>query len=286
MKIEILGSGGAVTTPKPFCKCSVCVTARKGTAIDSRFGPSVFIHGPDLLIDTPEEIFVQLNRSSVTTMKACTYSHWHPDHTSGKRIFEMNKDWIGFPPKHRNTDVYLTEKVLETFDQFLGIKGHFDFLSHSELISLKVIGNSESFTIDQYQVKPIQLNQDYSFGFEVHGDGKRILIIMDELKFWEPSSEVLNWKYDLVYLPLGIVDVNPITKKRNINENHSILKDEQTIGETLEYVGRISADRFLLYHVEEPDEISYKMGIELGKYCSMTSGKNVEIAFDTQIVEI
>ena len=286
MKLEVLGSGGAVTTPKPFCKCSVCVAAREGGPRDSRFGPSVFIHGPDLLIDTPEEIFQQLNRSSVPSITSCTYSHWHPDHTSGKRIFEANKDWIGLPPNNKNTAVYLTEKVAETFEQFLGIKGHLEFLSYSQLISLKVIGNSQEFYLKEYTIKPVQMNQDYSFGYEIAGQGKRILIIMDELKFWEPSDQVLNTKYDLVYLPLGIMDVNPITKKRNMDENHPLLEDEQTLGETLDYVGRLSSARFLLSHIEEPDEISYEMGIELGKYCSQLTGKNVELAYDTQIVEI
>lgn len=285
MKLEILGSGGAVTTPKPFCQCSVCVAARKGGPFDSRFGPSVFVHGPDLLIDTPEEVFVQLNRSSISSIRACTYSHWHPDHTAGKRVFEMNKDWIGFPPRHRKTDLYLTEKVRETFGQFLGIEGHLDFLAHSQLISLNVVGNAEVFALGDYQVRPIQLGQDYAFGFEVSGEGQSILIIMDELKSWVPDARVLGTHYDLVYLPLGIVDVNPLTGKRNIDANHSILKDEQTMGETLEYVRRLSSKRFLLSHVEEPDEISHQMGLDLGEYCSRSTGKTVEIAFDTQVVE-
>jgi phosphoribosyl 1,2-cyclic phosphate phosphodiesterase len=286
MKLEVLGSGGAVTTPKPFCQCTVCVTARHGSPVDSRFGPSVFIHGPDLLIDTPEEISVQLNRSTIQTIKACTYSHWHPDHTSGKRIFEMNRDWIGFPPNDKSTRVYLTEKVVETFGQFLGIKGHFDFLSYSNLISLKIIGNSEEFYLNDFRIKPVQLGQDYSFGFEIFGFGNRILIIMDELKFWQPGDHILNTRYDLIYMPLGIVDVNPITHKRNIDENHPVLKDEQTISETLEYMNRLLSGRFLLSHIEEPDEISYQMGIELGNYCTRITGKKVEIAYDTQVVEI
>lgn len=284
MRLEILGSGGAVTTPKPFCQCSVCLAARRGGPVDSRLGPSVFVHGPDLLIDTPEEIFVQLNRSAISSIRACTYSHWHPDHTAGKRVFEMNKDWIGFPPRHKKTDLYLTEKVRETFDQFLGIQGHLDFLAHSQLVSLHIVGNAEVFVLGEYHVRPIQLGQDYSFGFEVSGDGQTILVIMDELKSWVPDSRVLGTRYDLVYLPLGIVDVNPLTGKRNIDAKHPILKDEQTLAETLEYVQQLSARRFLLSHVEEPDEISYGMGIELGSYCSQATGKKVDIAFDTQMV--
>jgi len=110
MKLEILGSGGAITTPKPFCNCTVCELARAGSAQDARLGPSVFIHGPNLLIDTPEEISIQLNRSSIEQIDGCVYSHWHPDHTAGKRVFEMNKDWIGLPPENRKTQIFLDRK--------------------------------------------------------------------------------------------------------------------------------------------------------------------------------
>ena len=60
MKIEFLGTGGAITTPNPGCNCSVCVQARKEGIPYSRSGPSLFVHGPDVLIDTPEEIKDQL----------------------------------------------------------------------------------------------------------------------------------------------------------------------------------------------------------------------------------
>ncbi|MBI2846110.1 MAG: hypothetical protein HYX86_06160, partial [Chloroflexi bacterium] len=81
MQIEILGSGGAITTPKPGCFCRVCVPAREKGVPYSRTGPSLFVHGPDVLIDTPEEIKQQLNRSRVKQIRAAFYSHWHPDHT-------------------------------------------------------------------------------------------------------------------------------------------------------------------------------------------------------------
>lgn len=119
--------------------------ARKGDSKSSRFGPSVFIHGPDILIDTPEGIFIQLNRSKITQIAACFYSHWHPDHTSVKRIFEMNNDWINYPPKNKTTDIILTEKIAETFSSSLGIKSHLDFLESINLINVKIIGNSETF---------------------------------------------------------------------------------------------------------------------------------------------
>ena len=50
MRVEVLGSGGAVTIPRPGCSCRVCVEAREKGVPYSRTGPSVFVHGPDVLI--------------------------------------------------------------------------------------------------------------------------------------------------------------------------------------------------------------------------------------------
>jgi phosphoribosyl 1,2-cyclic phosphate phosphodiesterase len=286
MKLEVLGSGGAVSTPKPFCACATCAEARKGGPKDSRYGPSVFIHGPDVLIDTPEEIFVQLNRSNIRGIAACLYSHWHPDHTSGRRIFEMNKDWINYPATNKATRIIVTEKIAETFSNSLGLKGHFDFLASMGLVAMETIGNSEACEVNGYRITPIQLGQDYSFGYDISGGGKRILVVMDELKFWKPGKAVIDTSYDLVYLPLGIVDVNPITNERTIDPNHSILEDEQTWQETLEYAKALNAKRFVLGHVEEPDGIGYGMGERLGAHCSRITGKEITIAYDTMECEI
>jgi len=286
MRFEVLGSGGAVTTPKPFCTCKSCTEARLGGPKNSRFGPSVFIHGPDILIDTPEEIFIQLNRSKVSHIAVCFYSHWHPDHTSGKRIFEMNKDWINYPAKNKTTNVVLTEKIAETFSKCLGIKSHLDFLAYTGLIKLEVIPNTKSYEFDGYRVIPVQLGQDYSFGYDIAGFEKRILVIMDELKYWIPKQEIYDTIYDLIYLPLGVVDVNPITKLRNIDQNHPVLEDEQTILETLEYIRTLNSKQFILGHVEEPDGVTIEMGERLSKYCSEITGKNIKIAYDMLEYEI
>ena len=46
MKIEFLGSGGAITIPQPCCDCAICREARERGVPYSRTGPSVFVHGP------------------------------------------------------------------------------------------------------------------------------------------------------------------------------------------------------------------------------------------------
>lgn len=118
MQIEFLGTGGAITTPRPGCDCRICAQAREKGLPYARTGPSVFVHGPDVLIDTPEEIKNQLNRSRVTRIGACFYSLWHPDHTMGRRVWEANYDWRHWPPQHRPTPIYLPQQVAEDFIVF------------------------------------------------------------------------------------------------------------------------------------------------------------------------
>ena len=65
MKVEFLGTGGAFPTPRPGCDCAICVQARERGVPYARTGPCLFVHGPNLLIDTPEECRQQLNRSGV-----------------------------------------------------------------------------------------------------------------------------------------------------------------------------------------------------------------------------
>jgi len=86
--IEFLGTGGAVRTPRPNCTCQLCTEARAQGSPWARMGPSIFVHGPNVLIDTPEDIYEQLNRTHIPQIDAGFYSHWHPDHTAGRRVYE------------------------------------------------------------------------------------------------------------------------------------------------------------------------------------------------------
>ena len=116
MRVEILGSGGAVTIPRPGCSCRVCVEAREKGVPYSRSGPSVFVHGPDVLIDTPEESKLQLNRSQVGPIAAGLYSHWHPDHTAGRRVWESrNFDFRSRPRRYETTPLYIPERGWDDF---------------------------------------------------------------------------------------------------------------------------------------------------------------------------
>jgi phosphoribosyl 1,2-cyclic phosphate phosphodiesterase len=70
LRFEFLGSGGAFPPPRPGCDCRVCREARERGVPYGRGGPSLFVHGPDILFDTPEEIRDLLVRAGVGRVAA------------------------------------------------------------------------------------------------------------------------------------------------------------------------------------------------------------------------
>lgn len=286
MKLEILGSGGSIPTPRPLCACPICVQARDRGREYTRFGPSVFLHGPDFLFDTPEEISVQLNRSRIDHISACFYSHWHPDHTAGGRVFEMNTDFANLRRTLRTTDVYLPRQVAASFEESLGLMDHMKFMESLGLISVSVIRNDESVSICGASITPIQLARPFAFGYDVEYEGKRVLLIMDELKWWSLNEAQRSVYYDLVYLPFGVFDYDPIAETRKVPPDYALLKDEATVEETLAVLKQLNSKRFILSHIEEPDGISIELGGQLGKFYSRQTGVTVVLAEDTMNIEI
>lgn len=286
MELEILGSGGSFTTPKIFCECQSCIEARKNGVKYSRFGPSVFVHGPNILIDTPEEISIQINRSSIRNISACFYSHWHPDHTAGKRIFGAGEDLINEPPQNTCIPVVLTEKIAKTFSECMSIMDHFDFMEQQGVITKRVIGNDEIIELNGYKIEPIQLAQDFVFGYKIFNDSQAIIVIMDELKDWIPPIKIQETKFDLVYLPFGIFNFNPITKTKILPDDYFRYDEEATIDETLEIVKRLKSKQFVLSHIEEPDNITLELAGYLERFYSDETGQKIKIAFDTQKISL
>lgn len=280
MKVEILGSAGAVPTPRPGCDCRVCTAAREHGGRHARTGPSVFLHGPQVLFDTPEESRLQLVRAGIGEIAACFYSHWHPDHTMGRRLWEtLNSDFRAWPRRVRGvTPVYLPEQVAADFGRFLGLREHFAFLEERGWVQVVEVRDGEGIEISGWTIRPIRLTADYVYAFEIAGDGRRALLALDELKGWEPEPALRG--VDLAVLPMGLCEHDPFTGERRIHQDHPVLRLEATLPETLGIVERLGAKRVVLGHIEEIDGLTYddhvRLGAELG----------VEFAYDGMQVEI
>jgi phosphoribosyl 1,2-cyclic phosphate phosphodiesterase len=284
MKIEFLGTGGAVTIPRPLCQCRVCAEARTKGVPYSRSGPSLFVHGPDVLIDTPEDIYTQMNRSKIKQINAVFYSHWHPDHVMGRRVLEsINADFRNYPPASTTTDVYLLQQVAIDFQHRLGSGEHLSFLEKMKYIRLHTVQDGDSVSMEGVEIRPFRLAEDYVYAFLFSDGEKRVLIAMDELNNWDPPREVQE--VDVAVLPIGIFEFHPLTGERLLPEHHPVLKIEATFAETLDIIGKLKAKKTILTHIEEMNGLGFDDLKEAEKQLQK-QGLAIEIAYDTMVVEV
>jgi len=286
MRVEFLGTAGAMPTPRPLCRCEVCVEARLLGVPFARSGPSLFVHGPDVLVDTPGEITDQLNRSSVDRIAACFYSHWHPDHTMGRHVFStMNADYRGWPPRPRRvTPVYLPEQVAMDARRFLALREHLAFLEERERVAeVRELRDGDVVCVGDTTVRPLRLAQRFVYGFLFEQPDRRLLVVPDEMDGWVPPAEARG--VDMAVVPMGIAEFHPLTGERLVPEEHSVLRIEATFDETLRIVEKIAPKRVLLTHIEESDGLSHGV-LEQVAATLRRRGLDLSFSYDTLVVEV
>ncbi|MGC4190889.1 MAG: MBL fold metallo-hydrolase [Thermomicrobiales bacterium] len=279
MILEVLGSGGAYPTPMPTSTHPADIEAREKGIPYARTGLSVFLHGPDILFDTPEESRLQLARAGISRVDACFYSHWHPDHTMGRRVFEA----LGYSEqrdraaRHR-TDVYLPQQVAEDAHSRLALWDHLTFMEEQGYVRVHTLAAGETVRIGEVSVTPFRLAEDYVYAFlvEDHSADRRILVAMDELMGWTPPD---LGRLDLAYLPIGIFAFHPRTGERRIPADHPLLQEEATFTDTIAIARRLDAKEIVLGHIEAPDGFSHDelLGFAADLH---TDGLPVTIAYD------
>ena len=158
------------------------------------------MHGPDLLIDTPEEIKFQLNRAGLGFIPACTYRTGTRT-TSWGGVWEMNKDWRGWPPRDRQSDIYLPQQVAADFRERLGSWENFEFLAAQNSVRMHVLQDGEAFTLGKTRILPVRLAADYVYAFLLEEEGKRVLIAGRTGRLG-PAADCAG--LDLAVLPMGV----------------------------------------------------------------------------------
>ncbi|MCL6442991.1 MAG: MBL fold metallo-hydrolase [Alicyclobacillus sp.] len=281
MQIEFLGTAGPMSVPRPLCHCTVCEEAREKGVPYSRSCPGLFVHGPNILIDTSEDIQVQLNRSTIQEISGIFYSHWHPDHVMGRRVFELlNANYVNHPPKNTRSDVYLPEQVAMDFRRFLGTGEHLAFYQEKGWINVRVIKDGESVTIHGTEITPCRLAEEYAYGFLIKDVGKRVLIVPDETRGWEPARQLYGM--DLLVLPIGVFEFHPLTGQRMVASGHPALQDECLFPETIDLIKKLNPKKTLLTHI---NGLSFDELKEVEKRLQ-ADGLKVEIAYDTMLVDV
>jgi phosphoribosyl 1,2-cyclic phosphate phosphodiesterase len=285
LRLEILGSGGAFRTPRPGCRCNLCSGARQKGIPWERTGPSVFVHGPNILIDTPEESAIQVDRAGLTEIAAGFYSHWHPDHTAGRRMYETrNWDVRNLPPDSTCTPIYLPPLVARDFEQQLGLAENFRYLQGLGVVDVQRFDGP--LTFGGWRVTPhlLAVGYVYAYLFEEIGGPRRVLVAMDELHEWEPEPELRG--LDLLYLPAGVFEFHPLTGERLIPAAHPVLQAEATYRQTLRMVEQLAARRIVFSHLEEPFGLTPQDYDQIAADLRAKRGWDVTFAHDTLVVEL
>jgi phosphoribosyl 1,2-cyclic phosphate phosphodiesterase len=231
-----------------------------------------------VLIDTPEESKQQLNRSAVTRIAAGLYSHWHPDHTAGRRVWEArNFDFRSWPPRFETTPIYVPERVWADFEAHYGLADQFRFLERQGTVRIELVAANASFQLGATHVTAIPLAAENAHAFLFEGEGKRVLVAMDETHGWEPPA---LGPLDLAVLPIGVFERHPFSGERLIPEEFCRPPVKKTrYAQALELARALAPRRVVLSHVEEMDRLSHDELVRLGE----TDG--FEPAFDGMLIE-
>ena len=284
MRVEILGSAGAIATPRPGCGCHVCVEARARGVPYARTARASSCTAPTSCSTRPRRAASSSTAPASARIAGCFYSHWHPDHTKGRRVWETRngdfRTWPAEAKRREQTPIYLPEQVALDFRRYLGLWEHFEFMAGRGWIRLFQLADGETVDLGAWTVRPFRVAEDYVYAFLVEGDGRRLLLAPDELNGWTPPPDVRD--VDLAVLPMGVCEHDPFTGERRIDRGHPVLRFEATFDETLEIVRQLGASRTVLSHVEEMDGLGYGDLLRLEEHLDGL----VQFAYDGLVVEV
>ncbi|TMI24353.1 hypothetical protein E6H36_08730 [Candidatus Bathyarchaeota archaeon] len=254
LELLFLGTGGADTTPRIGCKCRVCQEARRKGGRFARNGPSLFLLGPSLLFDTPEDIAKSLEREQIHRVRRLLYTHWHPDHTMGRRVLEQLNMSILNLKGRKMTDIWLPTWVREDFRRRLGLDEHLQFFERMGIAKIHEITAGETLVVDGVSLRAYRMAQPGLTAFLVKAGKKRVVLAVDDTKGWVPSDQMVE--PDLLVMEAGWFELDPRGHVL-VPENHWVRRSEASFDETLKLIKRIKPRQTVLTHIEEMNARSY-----------------------------
>ena len=110
-------------------------------------GPSIFVYGPDMLIDKLVEIKLEPVRAAVGEIPSCIHAHWHSGHATVRPVFDDNIDWRRRPQQNRPTGVYIPCQIAADLRTSLGTWDLLKFLDHGGSGVIRLIQPAEGETV-------------------------------------------------------------------------------------------------------------------------------------------
>lgn len=191
MKLIILGSGASQPPPRPCCDCRVCKEAReKSKPPYYRTGSSMIIEDLGVLFDTPEDIRFQLNREKIKKIDCVFYTHWHPDHTIGVRVFEhICWDYKTNKPE-RTIKVYIPEGIYEDLKAH-SLSEMFDYFEKIGVIKIKRINENDKIRINDVTIQPHKLAEKNTWCYSISCKNKKALYAPCDIMRFPIKPELL-----------------------------------------------------------------------------------------------
>ncbi|AHB41507.1 Metal-dependent hydrolases of the beta-lactamase superfamily I [candidate division SR1 bacterium RAAC1_SR1_1] len=234
MKLQILGSGGAIPTPRPFCVCDVCKKARTIGAPYKRNSCSLYVHDIKALVDCGEDIADALNKSDISDVDNLFITHRHPDHTFGLRnVLQSYFDFVE-EKKQKVIQLYMPKRVHEDMKiHYPSINYFVDVLG---LANIVYIEHNQSVTIGDTQVTAIGFTGEKSetYGYLFEQGRKRFLYTpCDTISFQQEAQNL-----DLLITECGVF-------------SHEKVKSEIGFPQLMDRLKLYAPKKTLLTHIEE-----------------------------------
>ena len=230
--------------------------------------------GVSVLFDTPEDVDKSLEREGFHEVRHLVYTHWHPDHTAGRRVLEqLNMDWLD-PKARRITNVWLPTWVREDFRKRLGLEDNLEFFERIGIARVCEIGEGEPFHLDGMTARPFRMAQPGLTAFILEPESKRLVFALDDTKDWKPGPEFSD--PDLLVMEMGWFERDP-EGHIIVPAGHPIRNEEASFDETLNIIERIKPRKTVLTHIEQLWARSYEDYLELEK---KYSGHKLQFAYD------
>ena len=258
MELTILGSGGCMVIPKPLCQCRVCEEARAKGWPYERTGPSAFLHDENLLIDTPAESALQLNRAGIDRIDYLMFTHLDPDHVEGFRVVEQItldfRTWMAH--KGKKIRLILPQVLRDRLVEIRSIYGPLiDFYQAQGFVEYVAFDGSTRIGKTQVTAIPVDRGSQTAFIYVFEREGVRIVYAPCDIKpFPEERKEVQG--ADLLVIQPGIFEDN-LKHGFKYPRDHISRKTLYTFEETVALTRRIRAEKVLFVHMEEYWNRSY-----------------------------
>jgi phosphoribosyl 1,2-cyclic phosphate phosphodiesterase len=238
----------------------------------------MLIEDEGILFDTPEEIIQQLNREKAKSVKHVFYTHWHPDHTQGMRLFEHISRRMKHPQNYGKAEpinVYIPIEVYNDFKKYLPT---FFYYERRGWIRVYKITDRKEIKIGKLTIIPLSFRvpEKSRYGYLIREDDKKVFY--GPCSIWNMTLDKYYENIDLMLIEFGWL--GKTKEKRKSEPKTSSIHDHISFEEDMELIKKLKPKRTILTHIDYTEYENAKKLIRPFRNLS------IDIAYDGMKIEV